>query len=70
MIRPILTYNSKVWGAFVKSDFKSWEGSGIEKKNTFTFLLGGNLNFTSSIVFIRFPRHFFSISCTLITVTL
>ena len=37
MIQPILTYNSEVWGAFVKSDFKSWEGSRIEK-NTFTFL--------------------------------
>ena len=31
MIQPILTYNSEVCGAFVKSDFKSWEGSGIEK---------------------------------------
>ena len=31
VIQPILTYNSEVWGAFVKSDFKSWEGSGIEK---------------------------------------
>jgi len=25
MISPILTYNSEVWGAFVKSDFKSWD---------------------------------------------
>ena len=31
MILPILTYNSEVWGAFVKSDFKSWDSSGIEK---------------------------------------
>ena len=31
MISPILTYNSEVWGAFVKSDFKSWDNSGIEK---------------------------------------
>ena len=31
MISPILTYNSEVWGAFVKSDFKSWDDSGIEK---------------------------------------
>ena len=31
MNQPILTYNSEVWGAFVKSDFKSWEGSRIEK---------------------------------------
>ena len=31
MIPPILTYNSEVWGAFVKSDFKSWDNSGIEK---------------------------------------
>ena len=33
MISPILTYNSEVWGAFVKSDFKSWDNSGIEKSN-------------------------------------
>ena len=31
MISPILTHNSEVWGAFVKSDFKSWDSSGIEK---------------------------------------
>ena len=31
MISPILTYNSEVWGAFVKSDFKSWDNSEIEK---------------------------------------
>ena len=31
MVPPILTYNSEVWGAFVKSDFKSWDNSGIEK---------------------------------------
>ena len=27
MIPPILTYNSEVWSAFVKSDFKSWDSS-------------------------------------------
>ena len=31
MISPILTYNSEVWGAFVKSDFKSWDSSAIGK---------------------------------------
>ena len=31
MISPILTYNSEVWGAFAKSDFKSWDSSAIEK---------------------------------------
>ena len=31
MISPILAYNSEVWGAFVKSDFKSWGSSTIEK---------------------------------------
>ena len=30
MISPILTY-SEVWGALVKSDFKSWDSSAIEK---------------------------------------
>ena len=29
MISPILTYNSEVWGAYTKSDFKSWENSPI-----------------------------------------
>ena len=31
MISPIPTYNSEVWGAFVKSDSKSWDSSAIEK---------------------------------------
>ena len=31
MISPILTYNSEVWDTFVKSDFKSWDNSPIEK---------------------------------------
>ena len=31
MISAILIYNSEVLGAFVKSDFKSWDSSGIEK---------------------------------------
>ena len=31
MISPILTYNSEVWGAFAKSDFKSSDSSAIEK---------------------------------------
>ena len=31
MISPILTFNIEVWGAFVKSDFKSWDSSAIEK---------------------------------------
>ena len=32
MISPILTYNSEVWGLFIKSDFKYWDtASPIEK---------------------------------------
>ena len=31
IISPILTYNSEVWGAVVKLDFKSWDSSAIEK---------------------------------------
>ena len=31
MISPTLTYNSEVWGAFAKSDLKSWDSSAIEK---------------------------------------
>ena len=33
MISPILTYNSKAWGVFAKSDFKSWDTSPIEKSH-------------------------------------
>ena len=31
MISPILTDNSQVWGLFIKSDFKYWDTSSIEK---------------------------------------
>ena len=31
MISPILLYNSEIWGSYVKSDFKAWDGSQIER---------------------------------------
>ena len=31
MISPVLTYNSEVWGAYLKSDFDHWDKSPIEK---------------------------------------
>ena len=31
MISPILIYNSEIWGVYAKPDFKTWEGSQIEK---------------------------------------
>ena len=31
MISPTLTYNSEVWGVFIKSDFKYWDTSPIEE---------------------------------------
>lgn len=31
MISPILTDNSEAWGVFIKSDFKYWDTSPIEK---------------------------------------
>ena len=31
MISPILTYNSEIWGVYTKPDFKTWDGSQIEK---------------------------------------
>jgi len=39
MISPILTYvyYYEVWGAFVKSDFKSWDSSAIKKKTHLQF---------------------------------
>ena len=33
MISPILTYNSEVWGAYTKSDLKSWDNTQIEKSH-------------------------------------
>ena len=31
MIFPIRTYNSEIWGVYVKPDFKTWDSSQIEK---------------------------------------
>ena len=33
MISPILTYHSVVWGAYTKSNLKSWENTQIEKSH-------------------------------------
>ena len=33
MISPILSYNSKIWGMYVKQDFKAWDNFLIEKKD-------------------------------------
>ena len=34
MISTILTYNSEIWGVYVKPDFKSWDSSQIEKNSS------------------------------------
>ena len=34
MISPILSYNSEIWGVYVKHDFKVWDNTPIEKKTT------------------------------------
>ena len=31
MISPILSYNSEIWGVYVKHDFKAWDNTPIEK---------------------------------------
>ena len=31
MISPILKYNSEIWSGYAKPDFKTWDGSQIEK---------------------------------------
>ena len=31
MTTPILSYNCEIWGANQKQDFKTWDGSPIEK---------------------------------------
>ena len=41
MIAPILTYNSEDWGAFVKSGFKSWDSSAIEKTHDLKMEIAG-----------------------------
>ena len=33
MVFPILTYKSEVWGAYTKSDLKSWDNTQIEKSH-------------------------------------
>ena len=33
MISPILLYNSEIWGGYVKSDFKAWDGKQIERRH-------------------------------------
>ena len=30
-ISPFLTYNSEIWGVYAKPDFRTWDGSQIEK---------------------------------------
>ena len=35
MISPILTYNSEVWGLFIKSKFKFWDAPLTEKGQYF-----------------------------------
>ena len=37
MISPISSYNSEIWGVFVKHDFKAWDNTPIEKKTTWNF---------------------------------
>ena len=34
MISPVLTYNSEIWGVYVKPDFKSWDSSQIENSSS------------------------------------
>ena len=36
-ISPILTNNSEIWGVYTKPDFKTWDGSQIEK-DSFNFV--------------------------------
>ena len=31
MISPILSYNSEIWGVYVKHDFKAWDNTPTEK---------------------------------------
>ena len=31
MISPILSYNSQIWGVYVKHDFKAWDNTPTEK---------------------------------------
>ena len=31
MISPILSYNSEIWGVYVKHDFKAWDNTPVEK---------------------------------------
>ena len=57
MISPILTYNSEVWGAFVKSDFISHQGllDPESKKLIYTFVHNKSFNVACRSEFGRFP---------------
>ena len=37
MISPILSYNSEIWGVYVKDYFKAWDNTPTEKKPTWNF---------------------------------
>ena len=39
IISPILTYNSEIWGVYPEPDFKTWDGSQIEKAQTTKLLI-------------------------------
>ena len=52
MISPILTNNSEVWGLFIKSDFKYWDTSPIEK---------GHLHFCKR--YLQVKNKAFNIAC-------
>ena len=53
MISPILTYNSKAWGVFIKSDLKYWDTSPIEK---------AHLQFCKR--YLQVNNKFFNIACS------
>jgi len=36
-ITPILSYNCEIWGAYQKQDFKTWDSSPIETRNSREF---------------------------------
>ena len=55
MIQLILAYNSEVWSAYVKSDFKSWEGSGIEKTQRYLEVHNKSSNVACRAELGRFP---------------
>ena len=64
-IFPILTYNSEIWSVYAKPDFKTWDGSQIEKTHLQFFNGYLQLNNKASNIACRAELGRFPLSITI-----